>query len=214
MSEPRGKNRFAGRSCQSNGRRIRDLTLRRFSITMAARMNQRGAPARRILLGVLIAGGAVAASSAAPAAEHAAAHAAAPPAIDAKAAEFVAVEKADDFEKGGVTVMTQAVAVKETGPKETVARFGEVYAFSPSFIAARRERPLVVRFWNLQPDDEHDFALLGPKGQVLAFFKLPPLSETVYAFTFHKDGPYDFKCTIHQPGMSGQILVLPKAPEN
>src|SRR5512147_398338 len=28
-----------------------------------------------------------------------------------------------------IVVLTQAVAIKETGPKETVARFGEVYAF-------------------------------------------------------------------------------------
>ncbi len=41
-----------------------------------------------------------------------------------------------------VVVQTQAVAVKETGPKETVARFGEVYAFrrrsSPSIGTNRR----------------------------------------------------------------------------
>jgi plastocyanin len=133
-----------------------------------------------------------------------------PLAIDAKAAAIVTVKKAGEFEKGGVTVMTQAVAVKETGPKETVARFGEVYAFSPSFIAARRERPLLVRFWNLQTDDEHDFTLFDAKGRVLASIDLPPLAEVSYDFTFHKEGLFDFRCTIHQPGMNGQILVLPK----
>lgn len=143
-----------------------------------------------------------------PAAEHAG-HAAAPT-VDKKAAEIVSVKKADEWDAGGVTVLTQAIAVKENGPKETVARFGEVYAFSPAFFAARREKPLLVRFWNLQPDDEHDFALLGPKGQVLAYFKLPPLGEVSYFFTFHKEGPFDFRCLMHQPGMSGQILVLPK----
>ena len=152
----------------------------------------------------------VLAAKPAAAAEHGAGHAAAPVVVDAKAAEFVAVKKADEWEKGGVTVMTQAVAVKETGPKETVACFGEVYAFSPAFIAARRETPLLVRFWNLQPDDEHDFAVLGPQGQVLTYFKLPPLGEAAYFLTFHKEGVFDFRCLIHQPGMSGQILVLPK----
>jgi hypothetical protein len=155
----------------------------------------------------------LAACSAARAADHGAAHAAPVVTLDPKAAETVAVAPADEWEKGGVTVLTQAVAVKETGPKETVARFGEVYSFSPTFIAARRERPLLLRFWNLQPDDEHDFALLGAKGQVLAYFKLPPLKEVSYFFTFHKEGPFEFKCLIHQPGMGGQILVLPKDSE-
>src|SRR5690242_5856169 len=34
-----------------------------------------------------------------------------------------------------VIVMTEPVAVKETGPKETIKRFGEVYDYAPSFIA-------------------------------------------------------------------------------
>jgi hypothetical protein len=36
----------------------------------------------------------------------------------------------------GITVLTVAVAIKETGPRATVARFGEVYAFSPAFVAS------------------------------------------------------------------------------
>jgi plastocyanin len=136
----------------------------------------------------------------------------APPAVvpAAIAAKFVTIKKADDWDKGGVTVMTQAVAVKEAGPKETVARFGELYAFSPSFIAVRRERPALIRFLNLQPDDEHDFSLLGPGGEVLFYFKLPPLGEAEYVFTFHQEGSFDFKCPIHAPHMGGQILVLPR----
>ena len=39
----------------------------------------------------------------------------------------------------GITVLTEAVAIKETGPKETVDRFGEVYAFAPNFLAVRRD---------------------------------------------------------------------------
>jgi plastocyanin len=129
-----------------------------------------------------------------------------------KAAKFVTIKKADDWDKGGITVMTQAVAVKEAGPKETVQRFGELYSFSPSFIAVHRDRPALIRFLNLQPDDEHDFSLLGPSGEVLFYFKLPPLGEAEYFFTFHQEGAFDFKCPIHAPHMGGQILVLPKDP--
>jgi hypothetical protein len=88
-----------------------------------------------------------------------------------------------------VTLMTQAVTVKETGPKTTIDHFGEVYAYSP--------------------DDDHDFALLGPDSQILMFVDVPPLKKTSYIFTFHRDGLFDFKCLQHQPEMSGQIMVLP-----
>jgi hypothetical protein len=33
----------------------------------------------------------------------------------------------------GITVITEAIAEKETAPKETVAKFGEIYVFSPEF---------------------------------------------------------------------------------
>ena len=106
-------------------------------------------------------------------------------------------------------VLTERVAVKETGPKETVAKFGEVYAFSPTFIAIRREVPTMLTFWNLQSDDEHDFMLTAPDSTVLMHLKLEPLTKTSYVFTFHQDGIFNFYCAVHQPEMNGQILVLP-----
>ena len=107
-----------------------------------------------------------------------------------------------------VTVLTQAVAIKETGPRETIARFGEVYTFSPSSIIVRQNEPTMLTFWNLQPDDEHDFALMGPGDKVLMYVLLPPLKKTSYVFTFHEPGLFGFKCLRHQPEMSGQILVM------
>jgi plastocyanin len=38
---------------------------------------------------------------------------------------------------------------------------------------------------------------------------LPPLKETSFVFTFHEEGLFNFFCSMHQPGMHGQILVLP-----
>ena len=108
-----------------------------------------------------------------------------------------------------VTVLTQAVAVKENGPPETIKRFGEVYEFSPPLIAVHRDEPTMITFWNLQPDDDHDFALLGPDFQIMMYVDLPPLKKTSYIFTFHKEGLFDFKCLQHQPEMAGQIIVLP-----
>jgi plastocyanin len=126
------------------------------------------------------------------------------------AAKIVSVTPSGEAQ-AGITVLTQAVAVKETGPKEAVAKFGEVYAFSPGFIAVHRGQPTEIEFWNLQPDDEHDFALVGADLRVLMYVKLPPLRKTSYVFTFHREGVIDFKCLRHQPEMSGQILVLPPA---
>jgi plastocyanin len=107
-----------------------------------------------------------------------------------------------------VYIQTHAVAVKETGPKETVAKFGEVYAFSPSFFAVHKDEPTMIHFLNLQPDDNHDFMLFAPD-QVFMKLLLPPLKETTYVFTFHREGLFNFICAMHQPSMSGQILVLP-----
>lgn len=108
-----------------------------------------------------------------------------------------------------VIVLTEAVAIKETGPKETVQRFGEVYSFSPSFIAVHRDQPTRIRFWNLQPDDTHDLMLIDPYSDVLMKVTLPPLKETSYVFTFHEEGLFRMYCTMHLPEMSAQILVLP-----
>ncbi|HVB99367.1 MAG TPA: hypothetical protein VNJ12_08585 [Candidatus Dormibacteraeota bacterium] len=108
-----------------------------------------------------------------------------------------------------IVIQTHAVAVKETGPKATVAKFGEVYAWSPQFIAVHQNEPTRIRFWNLQPDDMHDFMLVSPKSQVLMKLLLPPLSDKSYVFTFHQQGLYTFLCSIHTPEMMGQILVLP-----
>ena len=127
---------------------------------------------------------------------------------DAAASRVVTVAK-DGPAEAGVTVLTEGVAIKETGPKATVKRFGEVYAFAPAFIAVHRDEPTRISFWNLQPDDEHDFMLADPQSTVLMHVLLPPLKETAYVFTFHQEGLFTFYCTMHQPAMSGQLLVLP-----
>jgi plastocyanin len=127
---------------------------------------------------------------------------------DAVGSKIVSVAKTGNAE-AEVIVLTEAVAVKETGSKDTVAKFGEVYAFSPTFIAVRRDAPTKLTFWNLQSDDEHDFMLTAPDSTVLMRLKLAPLTKTSYVFTFHRDGIFNFYCTVHQPEMNGQILVLP-----
>jgi plastocyanin len=124
------------------------------------------------------------------------------------ATKIVTVTKTGEAQ-AGITLLTEAVAVKETAPRATIKEFGEVYAFSPSFFAVHRDQATEIDFWNLQPDDEHDFALLGPDLTVLMYVRLPPLQKTSYIFTFHQEGEVDFKCLRHQPEMSGQILVLP-----
>jgi plastocyanin len=127
---------------------------------------------------------------------------------DSAASKIVSVAK-EGKAAAEVIVLTEAVAIKETGPKETVAKFGEVYAFSPTFMAVQREVPTTLTFWNLQPDDEHDFMLASPDSRVLMHLKLLPLTRTSYVFTFHQEGIFNFYCAVHQPEMNGQILVLP-----
>jgi plastocyanin len=130
---------------------------------------------------------------------------------DEAASKVVTVTNEASSAEAAITVLTQAVAIKETGPKETVARFGEVYTFAPSFIAVHRDEPTAISFWNLQPDDDHDLMLVDPNLNVLMMVKLPTLEKTSYVFSFHHEGLFNFYCTMHQPEMSGQILVLPPA---
>jgi plastocyanin len=129
---------------------------------------------------------------------------------DAAASETVTVSK-PGTERAEIIVVTQPVATKESGPAETIKRFGEIYAFSPQTIVVHRDKPTAITFWNLQSDDDHDFALLGGDLSILMYVDLPPLKKTSYVFTFHREGLFDFKCMQHQPTMSGQILVLPPA---
>ncbi len=129
---------------------------------------------------------------------------------DAAASKIVTVATAGE-PVAEITILTEAVAIKETGPKETIKKFGEVYAFSPEFIVVYRDEPTRLTFWNLQPDDEHDFMLAAPGGRVLMHVKLPPLTKMSWLFTFHDQGLFPFYCAVHQPEMSGQILVLPAA---
>jgi plastocyanin len=131
---------------------------------------------------------------------------------DANGSKTVTVRK-DAAPAAEVFVLTQAVAIKETGPKQTVSRFGEVYSFAPAFVAVHREEPTAIRFWNLQPDDDHDFMLIDPHFNVLMKVMLPALKEISYVFTFHQEGRFNFYCTMHRPAMNGQILVLPPRPK-
>jgi plastocyanin len=132
---------------------------------------------------------------------------------DAKQSKIVSVtpsaKPSESKTSEGLIVLTEAVAVKENGPAATVKTFGEVYAFSPNFIAVHRNQPLRLVFWNLQPDDEHDFMLLSPDGDTMMHAQLKPLAKNAWVFTFHKEGIFDFICAAHQPEMTGQILVLP-----
>ena len=119
---------------------------------------------------------------------------------------------ADAPASAGIVVLTEAIAVKETGPRAAVAKFGETYAFAPATFAVHRDEPTRITFRNLQPDDTHDFMLADPGYEVLMKVALPPLADTSYVFTFHREGLFPFYCSMHQPAMSGQILVLPPKP--
>jgi plastocyanin len=130
---------------------------------------------------------------------------------NAQDAKIVTVSTMSSGEQAAarLIVQTQGVAIKETGPKATVAQFGEVYAFAPSTLLVHRDEPTLIEFWNLQPDDDHDFMLMDSRWAVMMKITLPSLQKTAYVFTFHEEGLFNFTCTVHQPAMNGQILVLP-----
>jgi hypothetical protein len=55
--------------------------------------------------------------------------------------------------------------VNQTGPRPTVARFGEVYACSPATLIVQRNELTLIEVWNPQPDDDHDFLLMTRVGR-------------------------------------------------
>ena len=129
---------------------------------------------------------------------------------DAASSRVVTVTKSGAAQ-AAITILTQAVAEKEEdeGGKIPVC---QIYAFNPAMIVVRRDEPTMISFRNYQADDEHDFMLVSPESNVLMFEPLPVLTETSYVFTFHQEGLFTFYCTIHQPEMTGQILVVPPLP--
>lgn len=110
--------------------------------------------------------------------------------------------------RAGVVILTETLPTGQPDPQEQKA-FGLLYTFTPRVIFVRRDEPTAFSFWNLQSDETHDFMLASPGGQVLMKMMLPQLKKTAITLTFHKEGLYTFYCTMHQPEMSGQILVLP-----
>lgn len=81
---------------------------------------------------------------------------------NAEASRVVSVSRGGAT-RASILVQTHRAAVKETGPEQPVTRFGEVYSFSPNFIAVHRDESTQIRFWNLQPDDQHDFISCEPR---------------------------------------------------
>lgn len=59
----------------------------------------------------------------------------------------------------------------------------------------RQGQPTAIELWNLQPDDVHDFELLGPDGKELVALALPPLAKKSHVFNFHKPGLYTLNGT-------------------
>jgi plastocyanin len=113
----------------------------------------------------------------------------------------------------GAGVRARAAQADQPGSQagEQAGVGGEVYVFTPSLFAVHRDEPTAITFWNLQPDDDHDFMLADPDLNVRMKVTLRALQRTPYLFTFHREGLFEFYCTMHQPAMSGQVLVLPPA---
>src|SRR5256885_2637528 len=110
---------------------------------------------------------------------------------DEAASKIVTVTK-PGAAAAGVFVLTEALAIKEAGPQETVKKFGEVYAFSPAVFAVYRDKPTLITFRNLQPDDEHDFMLVDPNSAVLMNILLPQLQGTDNVITSTTEWRFPF----------------------
>jgi plastocyanin len=107
-----------------------------------------------------------------------------------------------------VVVLTVPLPGGDADSKE-VASFGELYGYSPRTIFVHLNQPTEFSFWNLQSSEQHDLMLTSPTGEVLLHMQLPELKKTTVVLNFHREGLFNFYCTMHQPYMTGQIFVLP-----
>lgn len=106
-----------------------------------------------------------------------------------------------------IVILTLPLPGNESDAGE-MAKFGLLYGFSPRTIFVYRDEPTTLNFWNLQSNEKHDIMITDAGGQVLLHLELPQLKKTPLTLTFHKQGLFPFYCTMHQPYMSGQIMVL------
>ncbi|HLH75770.1 MAG TPA: cupredoxin domain-containing protein [Candidatus Binataceae bacterium] len=106
-----------------------------------------------------------------------------------------------------IVILTLPLPGNESDAGE-MAKFGLLYGFSPRTIFVYRDEPTTFNFWNLQSNEPHDVMITDRSGQVLLHQELPQLKKTQLTLTFHQQGLFTFYCTMHQPYMSGQIVVL------
>ena len=130
---------------------------------------------------------------------------------DAAASRVVSVSR-DGSARSSIVILTTVTPGNESDPREMKV-FGLLYSFFPRTIFVYRDQPTSLSFWNLQSDERHDFMLTDPLGKVLMKLMLPELKKTAVTLSFHQEGLFNFYCTMHQPEMSGQIMVLPPRPD-
>jgi len=127
------------------------------------------------------------------------------------AASQVVTVAARDSAEAAVTVLTQAVAVKETG--RVISRRGSppwlpepaLVDCGPELARANRHGGLFLRGRRAGSARGGVTAQHGANAAGAS----PALQKTSYVLAFHREGLFNFYCTMHQPEMSGQILVLP-----
>jgi hypothetical protein len=103
------------------------------------------------------------------------------------------------------TVLTETMPATPKVPKQSDGHFGDEF----TFVSARRGLPVTIRFDIRRPEDKHDFAVFDQNGRKLIDLPLPPSPDKAYAFTFHEEGLFDFKCLTHPARLIGQFIVLP-----
>lgn len=100
------------------------------------------------------------------------------------------------------------VSKENPAQKKAVGKFGEVYGYTPSTLVVDQGDNVTLHIRNLEAggDDGHTFTL--PDYGINQ--SIPPLSSVTVSFTATKAGIFHYYCEIHQPWMSGELVVLAK----
>ncbi len=79
--------------------------------------------------------------------------------------------------------------------------------FAPDRITVFQGDTVKVNFYNTEDEPEnHTFTMTSPYGAVNK--ELPFNKTTTFSFTANVAGIFPYRCTIHQPTMTGWLVVL------
>jgi plastocyanin len=81
--------------------------------------------------------------------------------------------------------------------------------FSPDILEVNTGDNVIIHFYNLDASDSHTFTVAAPYNidKIIA-----PGQNATFKFKAADEGIFRFYCRLHQPTMTGELIILPAPP--